>query len=109
DVDGFSNWLIVMMSINVIALICENLTRFGLIATPLDIVHTVICLILEHWWLLFATAGYFILQMLHTFLIEKLLSMGLVSERIGMTLHAINVFFLHSAVIVTARTNGSNP
>ncbi|KAF2888917.1 hypothetical protein ILUMI_17256, partial [Ignelater luminosus] len=74
DVDGFSNWLIVMMSINVTALICENLTRFGLIATPLDIVHTVICLILEHWWLLFATAGYFILQMLHTFLIEKLLS-----------------------------------
>ncbi|XP_031327445.1 diacylglycerol O-acyltransferase 1-like isoform X1 [Photinus pyralis] len=103
--NGLSNWFRLMLAITLAILALDNYRRFGIIMNPFEIVKLVTVTIFNHSWLYGIIFLCILQQMAQTFFIEKLLSWNRLSERQGMTLHAINAFFVAVTFVVTVRFN----
>lgn len=108
-VNGYGNWTIIMLTLCVTVLITDNFERHGLIKNPLEIIQSVIHAIIDHWWLYIIIILCIIQQTLHLYLIEKLLSLQMLSEKLGLILHAANAFFSAVIFVVIARIYTLNP
>ncbi|KAF5282295.1 hypothetical protein FQR65_LT14349 [Abscondita terminalis] len=108
NANGIQNWALLMLTYSMVIIIIDNYQRFGIVKHPIEIVDMAFDAVKSHWWIYVIVTLCIIQQAFQAYIIEKLLSMELISDKLGLTLHAVNAFFSAGVFIILARLYSLN-